>query len=55
MKGPKNCPHEVTEFVEGNYVPPFGWEQYPGHFCIECGESVEVDEDDVEDFYGEGE
>ena len=38
------CPHENVEWEEGNYVPPYGWEISPGHYCIDCGEMVDPDE-----------
>lgn len=40
------CKHENVEFEEGNYVPPYGWEISPGHYCLDCGEMVEYDEVD---------
>ncbi len=37
------CRHEF-EYDPGNYIPPFGWEQPPGMFCVNCG--AEQEEDD---------
>lgn len=39
---PDECPHENVEWEEGNYVPPYGWEISPGHYCIDCGEIVDA-------------
>lgn len=38
---PDECPHENVEWEDGNYVPPYGWEISPGHYCIDCGEMVD--------------
>lgn len=34
------CQHEDVEYEEGNYVAPYGWETYPGMYCMDCGEMV---------------
>lgn len=34
-------PEESREWEEGNYVPPYGWEIYPGWYCLDCGEQME--------------
>lgn len=34
-------PEESREWDEGNHVPPYGWEQYPGWYCLDCGEMLE--------------
>lgn len=36
-----DCTHEEIEFDPGNHVPGYGWEIYPGHYCLDCGEQVE--------------
>ena len=46
MSEPQECQHENVEYDPGNYVPPFGWEQYPGMYCLDCGEAMEDDEVD---------
>ena len=38
------CPHENTEYEHGNYIPPYGWEIYPGLYCLDCGEMLADDE-----------
>jgi len=48
MSNPEDCPHDNTEYDAGNYVPPFGWEQRPGVFCLDCGEEIEVEDEEVE-------
>lgn len=35
------CPHENRDYDEGNYVAPYGWETYPGWYCLDCGEMLE--------------
>jgi hypothetical protein len=40
----KECPHENKEFDPGNHVPPYGWETYPGVYCLDCGEMLSDDE-----------
>ena len=45
------CPHENAEYDGGNYVPPFGWEQRPGMFCVDCGEEVEQEEIEIDPSY----
>lgn len=35
-------PAEEIEFEEGNHVPPYGWEIYPGWYCS-CGEMLDDD------------
>lgn len=39
------CPHDNTEYDPGNYIPPYGWEQQPGVFCLDCGELVDEEYD----------
>lgn len=34
-------PLESLDFTSGNYVSPYGWETYPGWYCLDCGESVD--------------
>lgn len=46
MTEPLECKHETVEYDPGNYVPPFGWEQHPGMFCLDCGQQMEDDEVD---------
>lgn len=41
MGTPEECTHEDAYWEPGNYVPPFGWEQYPSWVCEDCGEAVE--------------
>ena len=36
-----DCPHETVEWDPGNHVPPYGWEIYPGYYCMDCGESID--------------
>lgn len=43
------CTHENVDYDPGNHVPPFGWEQYPGWFCEDCGEEVEAPEPDPDE------
>lgn len=38
------CQHPDIEYDPGNYVPPYGWEQHPGHYCVDCGEGIDPDE-----------
>jgi|GEM_PF-6279678 len=40
------CEHpiESREYDPGNYVPPFGWELYPGWFCMDCSEELDPDD-----------
>ncbi len=38
------CQHENVEFEGGNYVPPFGWEIYPGYYCLDCGQMMSDEE-----------
>lgn len=35
------CPHENLEYVDGHYVAPYGWEAYPGWYCLDCVEMLE--------------
>lgn len=37
-------PEKSREYDPGNWVPPYGWEQYPGWYCHDCGEMLEDDE-----------
>lgn len=46
-----DCPHENTEYDPGNYDPPFGWEQRPGVFCLDCGAEIEQEEVEVDASY----
>lgn len=48
MNNPEDCSHDNTEYDPGNYIPPFGWEQRPGVFCLDCGEEIEVEDEEVE-------
>jgi hypothetical protein len=41
---PVACAHDVVEFDPGNKVPPYGWEQYPGWYCTDCGQQIDEDE-----------
>lgn len=47
-------PEESWEYDPGNWVPPYGWEQWPGWYCHDCGDTLDekewgLDEDpDVE-------
>lgn len=41
-----DCKHENVEFEAGNHVPPFGWEIYPGYYCLDCGQMMDDDEVD---------
>lgn len=39
------CSHENREFDEGNWVgSPYGWETYPGWYCLDCGEMLDDEE-----------
>ena len=42
---PDECSHPDVEYDPGNYVPPFGWELWPGWFCQDCGLEIEQDEE----------
>ena len=35
-----DCLHEHQDFEQGNYVSPYGWETYPGWYCLDCGEMM---------------
>lgn len=37
-------PEEDREFSAGNWVPPYGWEQWPGLYCLQCGEMLDEGE-----------
>lgn len=39
------CLHENREYDQGNYVDPYGWETYPGWYCLDCGEMLDGDEE----------
>ena len=44
----EECEHNDREYQEGNYIAPFGWEQYPGWYCWDCEEMIP--EEDI--YYG---
>jgi hypothetical protein len=44
-----DCPHENREFEAGNYVPPYGWEIAPGVYCLDCGELLDMEEEETEE------
>ena len=39
---PEECDHleDSRDYYHGNYIAPYGWEQFPGWYCIDCGEMV---------------
>lgn len=39
------CEHRDVYFEAGNYIPPYGWETYPGWFCEDCGQEIEMEDD----------
>lgn len=41
---PDECPHENQDYDEGNHIPPYGWETYPGWYCLDCGEMLDEEE-----------
>ena len=45
------CPHENRDYDEGNYVAPYGWEIYPGWYCLDCGEMLDEEEVDPDHGY----
>lgn len=48
MSNREDCAHDNVEYDPGNYVPPFGWEQHPGMFCVDCGDEIEPEEIEYE-------
>lgn len=46
MNVPDECDHpeKSREYDEGNYVPGFGWEQWPGWYCHDCNEMLDEEE-----------
>lgn len=38
-------PEDKREFESGNYVPMYGWEIYPGWYCMDCGEMLDIEEE----------
>lgn len=37
-----DCTHENKDYDPGNHVPPYGWEIYPGWYCTDCGEMLDI-------------
>lgn len=48
---PDECPHENRDYDEGNYVASYGWEIYPGWYCLDCGEMLDEEEVDPDHGY----
>lgn len=47
---PTTCEHppEDIEYDSGHMVPPYGWEIYPGWYCLKCGDQMTDAREDAE-------